>query len=200
LIFTLADIAIQTAQAGKDVEGYFSSYIRVIDIILAFFICWGSWKGWQKGFLVELISTFTFIIGLVVVFSGITYLFVALDRSVVQSPKPVKFLFFFMAYIVGSFFLNKLSRVIQYKIDYSIFDSFDNFAAMLLGGFKYAVYLSILLGLLDAAGLKMSDNITKDTYVYPALLNLKDWLVDVGKVIAPVIGEIHQEILKMMKG
>jgi membrane protein required for colicin V production len=105
-----------------------------------------------------------------------------------------------MAYIVGSFFLNKLSRVIQYKIDYSIFDSFDNFAAMLLGGFKYAVYLSILLGLFDAAGLKMSDNITKDTYVYPALLNLKDWLVDVGKVIAPVIGEIHQEILKMMKG
>ena len=180
------------------VESYFSSYVRVVDIILAFFILWGAYKGYQKGFIIEFISIIVFIFGILIIFFAITYLFVSADNAVGKSPKLAKFLFFIFFYVIGSLSLNKLGRFLQGKVDYSVFDSLDNFASMILGGAKYAVFLSIFLGLLDAAGLRLSNDVVADTKLYPMLLNLQVWLVDVGKTLAPSIGEMHQHILDML--
>ena len=197
-VFTTADIGTLLQISTKNVESYFSSYIRVVDIVLAFFILWGAYKGYQKGFIVEFISILVFIFGILIIFFAITYLFVSADKAVGKSPKLAKFLFFIFFYVIGSLSLNKLGRVLQGKLDYSVFDSLDNFASMLLGGAKYAVFLSIFLGILDAAGLRLSDEIIADTKLYPMLLNLQVWLVEVGKTLAPSIGEMHKHILDML--
>jgi len=197
-VFTTADIGVLLQISTKGVESYFSSYIRVVDIVLAFFILWGAYKGYQKGFIVEFISIIVFIFGILIIFFAITYLFVSADKAVGKSPKLAKFLFFIFFYVIGSLSLNKLGRILQGKLDYSVFDSLDNFASMILGGAKYAVFLSIFLGILDAAGLRLSDEIIADTKLYPMLLNLQVWLVEVGKTLAPSIGEMHKHILDML--
>lgn|GEM_PF-920223 len=196
-IITL-DIGILGQISTKGVESYFSSYVRVVDIVLAFFILWGAYKGYQKGFIVEFISIIVFILGILIIFFAVTYLFVSADKAVGKSPKLAKFLFFIFFYIIGSLSLNKLGRFLQGKVDYSVFDSLDNFASMILGGAKYAVFLSIFLGILDAAGLRLADEIIADTKLYPMLLNLQIWLVDVGKTLAPSIGEMHDHIINML--
>lgn len=184
--------------SGKGVESYFSSYVRVVDIILAFFILWGAYKGYQKGFIVEFVSILVFIFGILIIFFAITYLFVSADNAVGKSPKLAKFLFFIFFYVIGSLSLNKLGRFLQGRLDYSVFDSLDNFASMILGAAKYAVFLSIFIGLLDAAGLRLSNEVVADAKLYPMLLNLQVWLVDIGKTLAPSIGEMHQHILDML--
>ncbi|UZR94685.1 CvpA family protein [Chondrinema litorale] len=196
LVINPVDILAQIS--GKGVESYFSSYVRVVDIILAFFILWGAYKGYQKGFIVEFVSILVFIFGILIIFFAITYLFVSADNAVGKSPKLAKFLFFIFFYVIGSLSLNKLGRFLQGRLDYSVFDSLDNFASMILGAAKYAVFLSIFIGLLDAAGLRLSKEVVADAKLYPMLLNLQVWLVDVGKTLAPSIGEMHQHILDML--
>lgn len=189
----------QPTSLGEDVESYFSSYVRVIDIVCVFFILWGAYKGWQKGFLIELISILVFLLGIVVIFLGVTYLFVSADKAIGTTPKIIKFTVFVLLYLVGSLGLNKMSRILQDKIDYSVLDTFDNFAAMILGGFKYAVYLCIFFGLLQAAGLGFSPEVTRDAKVYQSLLKLQLWLVEIGATLAPSIGDMHRDVRKLLK-
>ncbi|MDW7695525.1 CvpA family protein [Flammeovirgaceae bacterium SG7u.111] len=180
-------------------ESYFSSYIRVVDLVLAFFIIWGAYKGYQKGFLVELISIVVFVAGVILIFFAIANVFMSADKALdMNSPRIAKFGFYVLFFVLGSLALNKMTRAIQNKIDYSIFDSFDNFAAMVLGGLKYAVFLSIFLGLLDAAGLRLPKDITDDTKIYPMLLDFQIWLVETGKILSPSIGELYDDIRAML--
>jgi len=193
------DLLLQINPPGaNEVENYLGSYVRVIDILLAFFILWGAYKGWQKGFIVELISTMVFIFGVLLIFFAVTQLFMATDKAVGEAPKLAKFASYFLLYMVSSLALNKMSRILQFKIDYSVFDSFDNFLAMLLGGIKYAIFLSIFLGLLNAAGLRLGDSITSDTKIYPLLLDFQVWLVKIGAILAPTIGEMNEYISRML--
>jgi len=199
MIDFLQSIFLQIPTGGNGIEGYLGHYVRVVDIVLAFFILWGAFKGWQKGFIIEMISTLIFVFGVLLLFYAITQLFMATDASVGEAPKLAKFTMYFVFYIVGSLALNKLSRVLQSAIDYSIFDSFDNFMAMILGGLKYAIFLAIFIGLLDTAGLRISKAVTQDSFIYPMLLDFQKWLVEVAKILAPGVAEIDNSIKKFLQ-
>lgn len=180
-------------------DGYFSSYIRVIDIVLLFFILWGAYKGWRKGFFLEMLSTLVFVTAVILVYYAFSYMFISTNQYVFRVPKAAMFLFYIGAYIAGTIALNYYGKQFQDKIDMSIFDDFDNFAGMIMGAVKYALSLSVLLGLFYAVGLRMPDNVTKDSMIYPMLLNLQDWLVDGAAKVAPSIKEIEQEIKQIMR-
>ncbi|MBX2843267.1 MAG: CvpA family protein [Flammeovirgaceae bacterium] len=186
-------------QLTKGVDGYFSSYIRVIDLVLAFFIIWGAYKGFKRGFIVEIISLITFLLLIYGVFFAITVLFNKADQSTFNTPKGIRFGTFFLFFVIISLALKTFGRIIQNKIDYSVFDDFDNYMAMILGGLKYATFMSILLGLLKAIGFEFSQEIVSDTHLYPLLIAYQDWLVGAGATIAPTIGTIHEDMLRMLK-
>ncbi|MEN7547051.1 CvpA family protein [Rapidithrix thailandica] len=179
---------------------YLSSYIRVVDIVLAAIIIWGAYKGYQKGFLLELISTFVFVVGIVLMFYLVTTAFTTTENYLGVMPKSGAFFTYFMVFILGSMLLNHVGRILQQKIDYSVLDDFDNIAALLLGGAKYAIFLSLFIGLLDAVGLNLPDDIVKDSHIYPLLLSFQDWLIEVGSVMAPVIGETAERVHELLGG
>ncbi len=176
-----------------------SSYIRVIDIILGFIILWGAYKGFRKGFVLELISTFIFVVGVLLFFVFFAKLFEATETYIGQVPKFSVFSIYLFLYLAGGVALNWLGRFLQKKIDYSILDEIDNTMAFVLGAIKYSSMLAIFIGLFDAAGLSLPPDVTKDSYVYPALLKYQDWLVDVGKVLAPTIGEAADSVSKILE-
>ena len=176
-----------------------SSYIRVIDIILGFIILWGAYKGFRKGFVLELISTFIFVVGVLLFFVFFAKVFEATETFIGQVPKFSVFSLYLFLYLAGGVGLNWLGRFLQKKIDYSILDEIDNTMAFILGGLKYASMLALLLGLFDAAGLNLPEDVTKDSYIYPNLLKFQDWLVEVGQVLAPTIGDAAETVSKILE-
>ncbi len=177
---------------------YFSSYIRVIDIVLGAAIVWGGYKGYKKGFLLEILSIFIFVLGVVLLFFLLAKTFVSTEEYV-DVPKSTTFGIYIVIYLVGAAVLNSLGKKLQDKIDYSILDDFDNFAGMLVGALKHAIFLSIFIWLFDAVGLSLPPEITQDSLLYPRLLSFQEWLVDVGATIAPSIGETAREIQTLLR-
>ncbi|MDW8288980.1 MAG: CvpA family protein, partial [Flammeovirgaceae bacterium] len=66
---------------------FLSSYIRVIDIVLAALLIWGTYKGYKKGFVMEFIAFFVFIVATVLCFVGFGKLFILTDENIGEVPK-----------------------------------------------------------------------------------------------------------------
>jgi len=181
------------------VDSYLTSYIRVIDILLGLFMVWGGLKGFRRGFVIEFLSLIIFIAGILLIFYLFTFVFVTSKELLGAGTKVISFLFFFVAYIIGGGTLNYIGRHLQDRINYSIFDDFDNIAGMLVGVFKYAVYCAILIGLLDAVGYKVPKGVTEDSLLYPLLLKFQKWLVEAGAVLMPFVKSMAKDMENLLK-
>lgn len=178
-----------------------SENILIIDIVLGAIIIWGGYKGFKKGFLLEILSIFIFVAGVILIFFLIAKgLSGTADMAGVQVSKSVAFGIYVVIYLIVAAILNSIGKKLQDKIDYSILDDFDNVAGMLVGALKYMVFLSIFIWLFNAVGLKLPIEITKSSVLYPRLLAFQEWLVDVGATISPAIGETAREIKGFLRG
>lgn len=178
----------------------FSDYVRIVDIILAVVIVWGGYKGYRKGFLLELLSIFIFISGVVLIFFLLAKGFTGTESVAgVSIPKSTAFAIYIIVYLVGVVVLNSVGKSLQNKINYSVLDDFDNIAGMIVGAMKHMIFLSIFIWLLSAVGLKLPPEITHDSALYPRLLAFQEWLINVGNVIAPSIGDTAKDIRQLLR-
>ena len=181
------------------VGSYFSSYVRVIDIVLAAMLLWGGYKGYRKGFVLEVISTLVFVIGILLMFYGITKLFQSAKGYLDESLKPTSFVFYFIAFVALSLITNSIGKKLRSSISYSIFGDLDTFAGMLLGVLKYAIFLSLIIWLLEKVGYQLPPDATADSQIYPLLRKFQPWLIETGQQLAPVIGRIFDGITDLLK-
>ncbi len=172
-------------------------YLRLVDILIAAFVLWGGYKAYKKGFIVELISLITLILSIALAFYLLIYGFKGLD-AYLPAPKAAKVGVFVVAYFIIGVILNKFSKWMQKKIDYSIFDSLDNFAAMVLGVVKYSVFMAVFINLLYSIGLKPSDQVINDAQLYKSMLKFHDWLVETGDIISPGLKKTYMEMRNML--
>ena len=180
-------------------ENYFASYVRVIDIVIAAFLLWGGYKGFQKGFFLEVLSTIVFVSGLLLVFYLINTVFQAAKGYLVESLKPTSFIFYILGFVLVSILINKIGQKMRSKISYSIFGDLDAFLGMALGVLKYAIFLSIIFTIFREVGIVLPEEAVADSYFYPKLIVFEKWLVEVGAKIAPVIGRIFAGITDLLQ-
>ncbi len=172
-------------------------YLRLVDILIAAFVLWGGYKAYRKGFIVELISLVFLIISVGLAFYLLINGFKGLD-SYLPAPKPAKVGIFLLVYFLIGIILNKFSKWLQKKIDYSIFDSLDNFAATLLGVLKYSIFAAVFINLLYSMGLKPSEQVINDAQLYKGMLKFHDWLVETGDIISPGLKKGYLELRNML--
>jgi membrane protein required for colicin V production len=172
-------------------------YLRLVDILIAAFVLWGGYKAYRKGFIVELISLVTLVLSVGLAFYLLINGFKGME-SYLPAPKWAKVAIFLFAYFIIGMILNKLSKWLQKKIDYSIFDSLDNFAATLLGVLKYSIFVAVFINLLYSIGLKPSEQVINDAQLYKSMLKFHDWLVETGDIIAPGLKKGYFEMRNML--
>lgn len=176
-----------------------SGYIRFIDIILGAIIIYGAYKGFKRGFLLEVISTIVFCVGVLLVFFGIAMVSSSTQELMgIETPKSAVFFSYLTFFAVGAIALNLLGRKLQKMIDYSILDDLDNIAALAVGGTKYAFFLAIAIGLFNTAELVPSE-ITNDSIIYPVLLEFHASIVEAGTHLAPTLGDRAEEIRELFQ-
>lgn len=180
---------------------YFASYVRVIDIVLAVVLVWGGYKGYKKGFVLEVISLIVFIVGIMLLFYGITKLFkFTQDESYLQeSLKPTSFLFYIIAFIALSLLTNSLGKKLRSSISYSIFGDLDSFVGMLLGVVKYAIFLSLIIWLCNRVGYQLPAEATADSQLYPLMKKFQPWLIETGGQLAPVVDKMFHHMQDVLQ-
>lgn len=185
-----------------ELANFLSSYIRIIDVLLGAVILWGMIKGYQRGFLLELVSLVIFIASVSLIFFFVGKLFFIAEGYLGNLPKSSIFILYLFLYIAGTIALNFLGKVLDGVgfLTNSVFDDLlDNIMGMVVGALKYSISLSLIIGMFDSAGLRLPAEVVKDSYIYPLLLRLQDWLVEVAAVLMPSIGELAEQISRVFK-
>ncbi|GAA4833308.1 CvpA family protein [Algivirga pacifica] len=164
--------------------GFASGSVEIVDILLGGIIIFGAYKGFKRGFLLEIISSSVFIIGVLLVFWGISILFTSTEGTDFETPRSLVFFLFIVFYIVGTIGLNIMGRKLQKIIDYSVLDDLDNVAALAVGGFKYALSLAIIIGLLRSVHIDLPKENYENSIVYPKLIALNEKAVVVASQLS----------------
>lgn len=172
----------------------------VLDIVVLFIIGWGGYKGFHKGFFVELLSLFTFILLLVGVFWAISATFqLSADRIGFAPPKAGAFITFVLLYVVIALGVSWFDKTIKNKFELEIFEGFDSFVGLIFGVIKYALGLSIGLELVVSAGITSRNELLNNTVTYTYLNGLFNYMLDIGRALAPSVAELVQNIRYLLR-
>ncbi len=176
-----------------------STSVALIDILVFLLISWGAFKGFQKGFLTELLSIVIFIALLLGTFKLIQLGFESLSQSTGAGrfSKATYFFTFLTFFFIVSLIVSIIGKRMQEKTAFEVFEGLDHFVGLVLGTFKYAFALSILAEMLTAIGILNRAEMT-NTLFYPMLTKLFDFMFEIGNTIAPFIGELVGAVTRML--
>ncbi len=180
-------------------SGVSSTSVALIDIFILLLIAWGAFKGFQKGFLTELISIVLFLFLLLSCFKLVQMGFDYLSglSGVGRFSKANHFSAFMIVFFIISLVVGIIDKRMQDKKSFEVFEGLDQFVGLLLGAFKYAFALSILAEMFTAVGILNRAQMS-GTVFYPLLTRLFDFVFEIGSAVSPFIGELVGAVTKML--
>ena len=174
---------------------YLSNDVKIVDLIIIGIIAWGGYKGYNKGFLMEFLSVVAFFTAILVVFKAIQEGFIY-SGNLPKEVKAIPALTYSVMFALICVFINLIGRKLKGKIEYTLFDDFDEIAGMVLGLAKYAAFLAIFVEILNDLGLDFVEK--KGFYAYPLLKEYFGWLIYVGDFIVPYTSELREQIHEIL--
>lgn len=161
--------------------------VSTFDIFLALPILYGAFMGFRKGLLLELISLFALVLGILLglklLDSGLPVMKEYIGDAGGLLPF-VTFLIIFVAIILG---VRVLGLLLKKVIDFTPFGLFDNLLGSLLGALKWCLALSLLLYVSDMAGISVTPETAAGSAVYPIVLKTTPYALGIMSYVLPFI-------------
>lgn len=161
-----------------------------VDIALCIMILVGVYSGYKEGFLMELFSFLAIILGVLGGFKlmGWAMLFLADQFNVDQKVLPyIAFAVVFIAIVIA---VKLLGNVIKLSIDKSFLGKVDQVAGSVLGFFKTAFLLSVVLWILDSLKIHLPGNWTDESWIFPLVANFAPAVTSWISEIFPVFRDV----------
>ena len=149
----------------------------MIDVIFIIILAFGSYAGYKKGFILEIIGIIALFLGLWGAFMLLKYGITYVARIIPEYSNLVPFIAFLVIFLLIIILVNILGRILKRIVDMTILGSFDSLAGAILGFFMWSFVISLFLWLLSQAGIGLPENQTDRSYIYPFIVS-----------IAPAIG------------
>lgn len=143
--------------------------MSIIDIIILLLLLFGAYKGFTKGMLLEVIGILAFFIAIVAGFKLLNWGMGLLNSqtNISDSLLPyIAFLLLFAAIVIG---INLLGQALKKILDMTFFGTFDNLAGAIIGLFKWALAISMLIWILDTLEIQLPSDSLANSQVYPLL-------------------------------
>lgn len=143
-----------------------------VDIILLIILLFGAWSGYRKGLILEIVAILAFILAVIM---GFKLLYVGMNiissfYDGMGTFLPVAaFVFIFILVILV---VNLLGKMLKKIIDWTPLGFMDNIAGSVLGVFKWALAMSVLLWIGSSAGLEMPKSEVRNANIYPVVVEL----------------------------
>ena len=172
---------------------------NAIDIFIFVILAFGAYQGYNRGFMIEFLSNFAFIIAVFLTFKGLEMGFQQILADYLGGSKAAPFISFILMFLAIGFFINWLGRTLSKSIKQTFFEGVDNLLGLGLGLLRYVIALSILFKLVQYVGLEEVLNI-KSTYLYSKFINFFDFFVAVFSKFMPSLGDTIKSIEQMLGG
>jgi membrane protein required for colicin V production len=173
--------------------------LETIDIILGILILFGAYRGYQKGFLLEIVGVLALILAII----G-SFLLLDLGVQWVQPVLPdmgrgLPVVVFIILFIMVVLAVNLSGRVFKKIINLTPLGSVDNLVGAIVGALKWSFIISLFLWISDGLGWQYFDEKGQGAVVYPYV---RDVAPAVGKFIAamfPAFESIYDSLVQYFR-
>jgi len=160
------------------------------DITIAIIILAGAYQGIKDGFILELISIASMLIGILAGFKLMGWVMMDLEEKFHIDAKVLPYIAFATVFFVIVFSVNLMTRFISPKVNHEYLGKVDSAVGGILGFFRSAFMLSIFLWIFHSMKLYLPDSWTQDSWVLPLVAEFApDVTNGVGAVI-PIFRDI----------
>lgn len=151
-----------------------------IDLFLGFIMVVGAFRGYRRGFLVELFTVIALIAGIFGAFAlaeeGVQFLQRQFDWGETALPY-ISFALLFLAILIG---VVLLGRLLKATIQHTFLGTTDAIVGMMLGAFKALFIISVLFWVLSSFHVEPGSGWTEGSYLYIFTVhlapNLAHWM------------------------
>lgn len=174
--------------------------MNTFDIILLIPLVYGAYRGFRKGFLLEVIAIFAFILAIIGGFKLLHLGMDLLDQYFNISGELLPYAAFIIIFILIILLVNLLGKVLKKVVDMTLLGAVDNLAGAILSVIKWAFGISIILWLTSSFGPAIPEEYTEGSMLYPYILPFAPVVVEYFSAFMPFAHDLFDTIKTMLQG
>jgi membrane protein required for colicin V production len=173
--------------------------VKLLDIILIVLLLFGTFRGYQKGLLLELINFISFFLALILAFNFKDWGTGILQRFFDQPDGLLNIISFVAIFIIVIVGLDLIGKAVKSLLDLTLLGSVDDFAGGLVGALKWALMISVFLWIFELFDVGISPSYSEGTIVFPYVHAIAPFLLDMMAVVFPVIKDLLDNGKELLK-
>ncbi|HLT07821.1 MAG TPA: CvpA family protein [Cyclobacteriaceae bacterium] len=173
--------------------------MSTIDIIILILLAFGAFSGYKQGLFIGLLSIIAFFIGIILAFKFMHWGADMLAERVESLTFMLPFISFIIIFLIVTITIRVLAFMVKKALDLTILGTFDNFGGAVLGLFKWAIMISLLLWVATSFEYKIPEPWLKDSVIYPTITPIAPALVSVLDAYTPIIDQSIEAIKELVQ-
>lgn len=157
--------------------------MSTVDIVLIAILLVGAFSGYRKGFLMELVTLFGLILGILGGFKLMGHAMLFLDDQFNINEKVLPYLAFAVVFVIIIIVVSLIGKMIQSSLDKTFLGSADKIAGAVLGVLKMAFMVSVVIWIMDALQITYLDSMGEDSWLYALMATVApqvtSWIAEV---------------------
>ena len=168
--------------------------MNTLDIILVVILGFGSIAGFRKGFVMEIVSILAFILAVIGAFKLLQVGMEFIQENFQLSGKLLPYLTFIIIFIAIIILTNLVGKSVKKMLDMTLLGSFDNLAGAIVGLFKWAFGISVLIWIFNYFQINPIVKYSEDSFVYPLVLSFAPTVVEYISALLPFAKDMFSSV------
>lgn len=143
-----------------------------VDLTLALIVMVGAYGGFKEGFLNELLSSFGIVLGVLGGFKLMGWAMMILEQKFHVDVKTLPYIAFAAVFFIIFFLVSLVARLVRTRTDKIVLGPIDQAAGSILGFFKTAFMMSVLLWIFHSMKFYFPEHWTEDSWILPMISEL----------------------------
>jgi len=164
--------------------------LNSLDWILLAIFTFAAFKGYRKGFILEIISIAALFIGVLGALKLLDFGKEFIAQRLQIDGDILPYLSFLLLFILIVVLLNLLGRAVKKLVDMTLLGNLDDIAGCILGVIKWGLILSFIIWAANIIHLQLPEKWTEGSIIYPYISMLAPGLFTLLSSIFPYIKEL----------
>ena len=172
--------------------------MSIADIILLLVLGFAGFRGYQRGFIVSLLSLLAFWVGIILAFMFLDWGVQILDGMIQGLTGVLPYLAFLLIFAAVGIGIGLIAKVLKKSIDLTPLGIFDNFAGSIMGILTWAFGISILIWLTGKFGLELPAHLSDNSMLYSKIEPLAPMVIDAVAEYVPFLKHLFESIAERL--
>ena len=168
--------------------------MKILDLILLIPLLIGAYTGYKKGLVMELIGIIALILAVLGAFKLLQTGIEFLNKYIPAYNNLIPFIAFIGIFIGILILVNLIGKLTKRFLDLTILGAFDNVAGAIIGIFKWAFLVSIVLWLCLQVNLVIPARLTENSFLYPYIVDFAPTVGHYISAIFPFASDLFESI------